>query len=314
MRDLLTFTLDRTTRGDADEGPCRLAPTTRIDFHCHSTFSDEHLTFLPGMVWHPLLRPEQVYDVAKSRGMDFVTITDHDTIDGCLDLLDRRGPLADFIVGEEVSVRFPEDGTLIHINVYDIDEEQHREICRLRGNLYELVTYLRQRGKLYVLNHMTWTAQGRVLKPWQIEAMLAHFDVFEGLNGARSYLHNAFVWQATEGHNKVLVGGSDSHTFRIGKTYTRTRGATVAEVLAHVRAGVATPCGAFGTPEQLREDVWLTLQRAVEQGLADATGRWQRFGYRLVRQIGKRLHPLVCLGYHKHQDALIRGFVQALPA
>lgn len=315
MKDLLTATLDDVLQnGDTDHFDRLDRPLARIDLHCHSSFSDERLSFLPGMLWHPLATPEQVYDQAKARGMDFVTITDHDTIDGCKHLIDCRGPLPDFVFGEEVSVRFPEDGTEIHVNVYDIDEEQHREIQRRRDDIYELVAYLRQIDKLYVLNHMTWTAQHRVLTSWQIEAMLELFDVLEGLNGTRSYMHNAFVWQATDGRDKVLVGGSDSHTFRVGTTHTQTQGSTVSEIIASVRAGYALPQGAFGTPEKLREDVWLTLQKTVEQRLAEETGRWQRLCYRTVRRIGQTLHPLVCLGYHKQQDLLIRGFVQALPA
>ena len=35
--------------------------------------------------------PEEVYELAKRRGMDFVTITDHDTIDGVLTIADRPG-------------------------------------------------------------------------------------------------------------------------------------------------------------------------------------------------------------------------------
>jgi predicted metal-dependent phosphoesterase TrpH len=315
MRELLTATLEHEL-SDTDNRvwgwPER--PAARIDLHCHSTFSRERLHLLPGMHWHPLLTPEQTYDRAKARGMTFVTLTDHDTIDGCRALLDARGERPDFIFGEEVSVRFPEDRTLIHINVYDIDEAEHDEIRRRRDNIYELVAYLRAHGKLYVLNHMTWTGQQRVLKPEQIEAMLELFDVFEGLNGARSYPHNALAWQATAGRGKVLVGGSDSHTFRVGTTYTRTQGATRREVLDSIRAGRAVPCGAFGTPEKLREDVWLSLQTNVERGLAEATGRWQRFGYQTVRRIGKMLHPLACLGYHRYQDVVIRGFLRALPA
>jgi len=315
MKNLLNDTLESVFTGQTEQVFRRnLGPRVRIDLHCHSSFSEEQLKFLPGMVWHPLCTPEALYDLAKERGMDFVTITDHDTIDGCKALVDRRGPLRDFVFGEEVSVSFPEDGTIIHVNVYDINEEQHREIQRLRDNIYDLVAYLRRIDKLYVLNHMTWTEQHRVLTTWQIEAMMQLFDVFEGLNGARSYMHNGFVWQATAEHDKVLVGGSDSHTYRVGTTYTRTQGATAGELMANIRAGHAVPCGAFGTPEKLREDVWLTLQRVAEERLAEATGRWQRFKYRSIRRAAKTLHPLVCLGYHKHQDALIRGFVQALPA
>jgi len=315
MTDLLTPILEYAAQCEREQ---RLIwerrGGVRIDLHCHSTFSDERLRGLPGLVYHPLCEPEEVYDLAKARGMDYVTITDHDTIDGCKALLDRRGELPDFIFGEEVSARFPEDGTVVHINVFDHDEEQHREIQRLRDNIHDLIAYLRAQGKLYVLNHMTWTAQHRVLAPWQIELMLELFDVFEGLNGARSFAHNAFVWHATRGHNKVLVAGSDSHTHRVGTTYTLSTGSSRQEVLANIRAGQAATCGAFGTPEKLREDVWLVVQKEVERRMADATSRWQRLVCRVMRQVGRTLHPLVCLGYHKHQDLLIRGFARALPA
>jgi predicted metal-dependent phosphoesterase TrpH len=285
---------------------------TRIDLHCHSTYSDETLKYLP-FVYHPLLRPEQVYDLAKSRGMDFVTLTDHDTIDGCKALLDARGPLADFVFGEEVSVAFPEDGTVLHVNVYDIDETQHAEIQRLRGNIYDFVDYVRRIDKLYVINHLTWTAQHRVLTTWQIEKLLELFEVFEGINGTRSYAHNAFAWAATNGRVKVLVAGSDSHTNRVGTTYTLSRGRTRQELIASIRAGHAAPCGAFGTAEKLAEDVWLILHQEIERRLADAGSAWERATCRLIRQMGRFTYPLVCRGYHVRQNMLISDFVRALP-
>ncbi len=285
----------------------------RIDMHCHSCFSDEYLRYLPGLVYHPLLEPEQVYDLAKARGMDFVTLTDHDTIDGCMALLDRRGDLPDFLVGEEVSTTFPEDGTVIHVNVYDINETQHDEIQRLRGNVYELVDYLLRSDRLFVLNHMTWTEQHRVLKTWQIEKMLEIFPVFEGINGARSFAHNAYAWYATQGHGKVLVAGSDSHTHRVGTTYTLTAGDTRAELIASIRSGIAEPCGAFGTPEKLAEDVWLILQKEVERRMARATSFWQRAVCRTVSSLGRLVYPLVCRGYHARQNLLISDFLRALP-
>lgn len=266
-----------------------------------------------GIVFHPLLEPWEVYDLAKSRGMDFVTLTDHDTIDGCKALLDRRGDLPDFIVAEEVSVTFPEDGTLIHVNVYDINEAQHAELQRVRGNFYDVVHYLKSIDKLFVLNHMTWNQQHRALKRWQIEAMLQHFDVFEGINGTRSYSHNAFAWCATQGHGKVLVAGSDSHTNRVGTTFTISAGATRAELISSIRSGVAEPCGAFGTPERLREDVWLILQKNFERRLLEAGSAWERLACRVVRRLGQIAYPLVCLGYHARQNVLIRKFEAALP-
>ena len=46
--------------------------------------------------------PEEVYELAKRRGMDFVTITDHDTIDGALAIADRP----DVFVSEELTACF----------------------------------------------------------------------------------------------------------------------------------------------------------------------------------------------------------------
>lgn len=288
-------------------------PARRIDMHCHSSFSNEYLRYVPGLVYHPLLEPEEVYDLAKARGMDFVTLTDHDTIDGCKTLLDRRGNLPDFLVGEEVSTNFPEDGTLIHVNVYDISEAQHAEIQRLRGNVYELVDYLHRSDKLFVLNHMTWNEQHQPLKTWQIEKMLEIFPVLEGINGTRSFAHNAYVGYATRGRSKVLVAGSDSHTHRVGTTYTLTAGDTLAELVANLRAGIAEPCGAFGTPERLAEDVWLILQKEIERRMARATSFWQRATCRTVSSLGRLIYPLVCRSYHARQNLLISGFPHTLP-
>ena len=89
MRDLLSLVSEyQPVRGEGERIRIMRRPGARIDLHCHTTFSNERLRYLPGLVFHPLLTPAEVYDLAKARGMDFVTITDHDTIDGCLDLVD----------------------------------------------------------------------------------------------------------------------------------------------------------------------------------------------------------------------------------
>ncbi len=314
VTDVLTPILEYQPAPDAQgrRGWARVAGA-RIDLHCHSTFSTERVRWLPGLLFYPLLEPEELYDLAKSRGMDFVTITDHDTIDGCKALLDRRGSLLDFITGEEVTVGFPEDGTIIHVNVYDIDERQHAEIQRLRGNVYDLVDFLRRIDKLFVLNHMTWTRQHRALKTWQIEAMLELFDVFEGLNGTRSYAHNAFVRQVTRGHEKALVAGSDSHTHRVGTTYTLSEGKTAGELIAAIRGGRAAPGGAFGTSEQFRDDVWITLQKTIEGRMTEASSAWKRATCHAAQCLGRVAYPFVCLGYHARQNLLIRKSLLALP-
>lgn len=313
MVDLLTPVVEFERALGERCSPWRRVAGRRIDLHCHTTFSDEMIRYLPGIVYHPLLTPEQTYDLAKSRGMDFVTITDHDTIDGCKALVDARGHLPDFVFGEEVTTVFPEDGTIIHVNVFDIDEAEHAEIQRIRGNIYDLVNYLVTIDKLFVLNHMTWNEQHRALKTWQIEVMLELFPVFEGINGTRSYAHNAYAWAATRGRNKVLVGGSDTHTNRVGTTYTLSRGDTKNELIANIRAGISEPSGEFGTAEKFREDVWLVLSKNLERRLQEAESRWQRLSCRALRQVGRLVSPAVCFGYHTRQNLLIRDFLRALP-
>ena len=60
------------------------SPATRADLHCHSTASAVSKLGVQRALGLPecATPPEEVYELAKRRGMDFVTITDHDTIDG----------------------------------------------------------------------------------------------------------------------------------------------------------------------------------------------------------------------------------------
>src|SRR5215469_13716698 len=78
--------------------------TSRVDMHCHSTASQLSKLGVQRSLGLPecATPPEEVYELAKRRGMDFVTITDHDTIDGCLELADRP----DCFVSEELTARF----------------------------------------------------------------------------------------------------------------------------------------------------------------------------------------------------------------
>ena len=71
--------------------------------HVHSCFSTETIPGVEGVFFSPRETPEEIYRRAKAAGMDFVTITDHDTIDGCLDFVARNPGARDFVVGEEVS-------------------------------------------------------------------------------------------------------------------------------------------------------------------------------------------------------------------
>ena len=94
----------------------------RVDLHLHSRASGTATNiWVQGLgdgvgVRESYTPPEEAYRTAKRAGMDFVTLTDHETIEGALTLVHH----ADFFVSEEVSARFPEDGTCVDVLVYGL--------------------------------------------------------------------------------------------------------------------------------------------------------------------------------------------------
>ena len=235
--------------------------------HCHTLHSGraKHLRFLRCRDCYS--RPLDVYLTAKRRGMDLVTITDHDSLDGCLALLDRLGDLQDFITGEEVSATFPEFDHTVHLGVYGLNEAQHREIQRLRANANELLPYLRQQNLLFVLNHFfhNFGDAERVLGFTQ--CMSESFDVFEVRNGSQERDHNALTAHLVEtfrrrGRTVGVIGGSDSHTLcRLGRTYTVCPAAHRGEFLQAIRAGQSQVCGAHSNHLSLAADIYGVVLR-----------------------------------------------------
>jgi len=86
----------------------------KSDLHCHSKFSDVPSSFILKAYDSPesFTEPEQLYQQAKSRGMDFVTITDHDDIRGCLEL--QNSHPEDTFISSELTAWFPDDGCKVH--------------------------------------------------------------------------------------------------------------------------------------------------------------------------------------------------------
>jgi len=107
----------------------------RCDLHVHSLHSG---TLPVAILRHFFLEsysaPIDVYSTLRKRGMDLVTLTDHDSIGGAEEL--RRYP--DFFVSEEATCRMP-SGTEAHVGVYDITERQHIEINRRRNDMIRLL-------------------------------------------------------------------------------------------------------------------------------------------------------------------------------
>jgi predicted metal-dependent phosphoesterase TrpH len=245
----------------------------RADLHCHSRYS-VFKYFRRANTRDCYNAPEDVYRIAKERGMSYVTLTDHDSIDGALYLLNKYPDLDDFFIGEEVETYFPETGQRIHVGVWGLNEEQHREIQRLRPDIRELIPYMKSERLIFGVNHLFQNYRMKNVAARYISELLDMFDIFEVLNGAMASFHNRMVQQLVQhvreqhGARVSMIGGSDAHTLKhVGKVHTVSSGETVAEFLENVRVG---NCFAWGSEMRFRElvaDIYLlTLSYQSEMG------------------------------------------------
>jgi hypothetical protein len=233
----------------------------RADLHVHSCHSglNGNLAFLRSRDCYS--EPEAVYRRARARGMDLVTITDHDSIDGCLELLSLHPGARDIFMGEEVSCQWPDAGLDVHVAVYGHDENDHRELQRLRTNVREVLEYLRLRRLFGVVNHPFHFYTGQVPVAEYVE-LLARAGAVEVRNGAmlpaQNELVRGIVSSMSSGGRRVgTVGGSDAHTLRrVGCTWTAARGTTLDEFLARLMDGGGEAGGRHGSSRSLAADVY----------------------------------------------------------
>ena len=130
--------------------PRAMNESSRADMHCHSTASELSKLGIQRSLSLPecATPPQEVYELAKRRGMDFVTITDHDTIAGVLTL----DHLPDAFISEELTVWFKGEPQAVHVLCYGItpdDHESYRHITttsrRARRTSTETRSRLRSR-------------------------------------------------------------------------------------------------------------------------------------------------------------------------
>lgn len=257
----------------------------KADLHVHSHHSGfaRHLPFLRARDCYS--SPFDVYRVAKARGMDLVCLTDHDTIDGCLEFLDRHPGAPDFIIAEEIECRVPDaPGLRVHLGAVGLTEETHREVQRLRASVFETAMYLHQQDVFFAANHLFLLFGEEIALDRYVRGVLALAPALEIQNGAALAMHNAFVAQLaaecrTAGQAMAVTGGSDAHTLRwVGTTYTETPGRTRDEFLSHLRAGQATTGGRHGGPWRAVSEIYgvvLNYWRALASSHPDdlETGR-----------------------------------------
>ena len=234
----------------------------RADLHVHSWHSTESgdLRFLKSRDCYS--DPVAVHRTAKARGMDFVCLTDHDSIDGGLELLDKG--YDDVILGEEVSCRLPDSGIEVHFGVYGTTEALHRELQPLRGNAFEVAQCLAANDVFYSLNHLLHFYRRQVPLEEYLE-LLTVVPALEVRNGAMVAAHNDLIERVAASSSARPLGmtaGSDAHTLRrVGTTWTEAPGDTPEAFLMSLRAGLGRPGGSHGTALGVAFDAYCVIGR-----------------------------------------------------
>ncbi len=248
----------------------------RADLHVHSKYSTRPSQWILQKIGCPesFTEPARIYATAKARGMDLVTISDHNTIAGALEI----AHLEDAFVSEEITTYFPEDRCKLHVLAYDISEAQHEEFQKIRENVFDLVPYLREQNIVHVLAHPLFAVNDR-LTPEHFEQALLLFSTFE-FNGTRDETQNKVLGEIVrnltredlerladkhglepfgrEPWKKGFTGGSDDHSaLNIARVYTEARCEKNKDsLLRAVSEGRADASGVPATPATMAHNLY----------------------------------------------------------
>jgi predicted metal-dependent phosphoesterase TrpH len=297
----------------------------RADLHVHSRHSA-----LSGSL--PFLRsrdcyssPLDVYLVAKRRGMDVVTITDHDAIDGWRELMDARPEADDILPGEELSCRLPDGNIQVHLGVYGITERLHAEVQPLRRNVFDVIVRLRESGTFFALNHLLHFYREQAPLETYLR-LLSAVPALETRNGAMLHAHNTLVERLSREWRQdappiACVAGSDAHTLRrIGRTWTEAPGTTAAEFLGSLSAGLGRPGGRHGGPAAIAGDMYGVIGRYAAsiygRGPRDHSG-WHRAAcaFLIAASVPVQFIPAVVAAVGKSRERrAVAGALETLAA
>ncbi len=166
----------------------------RGDLHSHTHHSDARGSLA------------DLLAAARARGLDFLSVTDHNTTSHHLPLLAASSPELVLLPGEEVTTYRG------HANVWGVDGWVDFRIGGDR-DVGTLVDHVHARGGLFAVNHPR-AAPGCIGCDWDYPVPEG-VDVFEAWNGPWAYRN----WEALErydallrrGLRPTLVGGSDRH-------------------------------------------------------------------------------------------------------
>lgn len=257
----------------------------KIDLHVHSKHSKRPSVWLLQKLNCPesYLEPKAIYEYLRYKGMSHVTITDHNSINGCLEIAE----LENTFLSEEITTYFPEDRCKIHILAWNINEEIHQEIQHVRENIYDLAGYLNEKAVPHAVAHPLAAVNDK-FQPHHFEKLLLLFSIFE-LNGDEERYVNDILIKMLDSlneqkinefsntHNmkplmdnawkKYAIAGSDDHAgIDLVKSYTTITGAeTIDEFFRKVTSGHAINTVQRGTPKKIARNIHSTAYQYLKR-------------------------------------------------
>ena len=278
---------------------------SKCDLHLHSRHSDRPSEWILRKAGVPdsLSRPSQLYEALRSRGHDFVTITDHNTLEAAKELKGREG----FIPGLEITTYFPEDRCKVHLLAWNVEAREFAEIEKLRPNLIELASFLRKEGIAHAVAHPLISVDGR-MSPDHFEKLILLFSVFETSNGLRSALAQEVVRACLDSltSEKILtlakkhrlepvgrepwkkgrVGGSNDHCgLYAGQVWTEVHGARDGEAfLRGVMDGQGVTHGTGGDPARFVNGLFHILFEFAREKVGKRAPRGSELLLRVVNR------------------------------
>jgi predicted metal-dependent phosphoesterase TrpH len=226
----------------------------RADLHVHTTCSFD---VLPAKD----LNPTSLYEKSLEMGMDFITFTDHDTMEA-YEILgwDREN----LVPGVEMSIYDPElAGHTLHINVFGLDRENFselREIAKIEHDLKSFTRYLKWHRLPFVYNHPFWFDFHKKLNPSSIPELAKLFPVLE-YNMHELKQKNELTIALAEKFGKSIVATTDTHSGKIGQVYTLAKGDSFREYFRNIEKGRSYIVPEDLTRELLIEEMntWIDL-------------------------------------------------------
>ncbi len=180
--------------------------TSKVDLHVHSRFSNRSPEWLLRRFDVPdsYTDPRKLHALLRERGMDFVTITDHDRIDGCLEIADLPG-VVHLRAGHHMVPGGSLPGSSSRLGPHRGPAPRHltrsaRTSTTSRNISRRKTSPMRVAHPLYRLDEK--------FSRRHVERLLLLFRHFEGLNGLRdallSELHAVLLGSLTPAQNRGI--------------------------------------------------------------------------------------------------------------